>query len=179
MARPVPSRARPRSSRSGFSLIELLVVLAMAAILMAIGFPALMNVLEHYKVRSSAQSLMMLGREARYEAIKQGVQVSVVPDPRTNMFYVVSVPPPTPPATWSFPGGPAGIPNTQRITVWEAPRGVTFTGAVAVTYNTDGSATGAAPFPPPQWVSATFSFVNQPSSKVVMTATATGKLAVQ
>jgi Tfp pilus assembly protein FimT len=144
--------------------VELVVVIAIAAILMMIGMPALMNVLQRYKVRSSAQSAEMLARQARYQAIQLGQPVSLVPDTKHNMFYVTSQASP-----WSFPNGPTDIPATQRLAVWAVPNGVTFV-ATAFTFNSDGSGAGGP---------MVFSFVNQPSSTVSMASTATGKLVLQ
>jgi prepilin-type N-terminal cleavage/methylation domain-containing protein len=166
MVYSVPSARRRRAAGSGFTIVELLVVLAMGAILLAIGMPALYNVGQHYKVHSSAQTVMMLGRQARYQAIQLGQQVSVVPDTTKKMFYVVSG---TPPAPGSFPNGFLSFTPTSRITAWQVPGGITFT-ATMFTYNSDGSGSGG----PVQ-----FNAQNQPSSKVVMTSTATGKLQVQ
>jgi prepilin-type N-terminal cleavage/methylation domain-containing protein len=153
-----------RFARSGFTIVELLVVLAIAAILMAISMPALLNVAARYKVRSSAQTAEMLARQARYQAIQLGQQVSLVPDPTHSMLYVTSQP-----APWSFPNGPQSIAPTQRIAVWEVPNGVTFV-ATAFSFNSDGSGSGGP---------MTFSYLNQPSSKVTMVSTATGKLLLQ
>ncbi len=168
--------------RSGFSLIELMVVLAMASVLMLIGIPSLMNTLARYKVRSSAQQLGMLGRQARFEAIKLNQPVTIVGDANRNLFYVISGTIPGMPP-YSFPEGPGDIPANQRVAVWEMPRGVSFSilpicpgkYCQVFQFNGDGSASG--PLPPAQ--SVTFSAPNQPSSKVSMAYLTTGKLAIQ
>lgn len=164
--RRLPVSERTRKGGRGFTLVELLVVLGLAAILMVIGMPALLNVGQKYKVHSSAQQVRMLGREARYQAIEKGTQVSVVPDPAHNMFYVIAASPP--PAAGSFPNGYTDFPATSRVSLWQVPNGVTFT-ATMLTFNADGSGLGG-PF--------AFSTINQPTYSVVMTSTATGKLVV-
>lgn len=153
-----------QSRQAGFTMVELLIVLAIAAILMMISMPALLNIVSGYKVRSSAQTAEMLARQARYQAIQLGQQVSLVPDTTHKMFYVTSTT-----APWTFPNGPQDIPAQQRIAVWAVPNGVTFV-ATAFSFNSDGSGTGGP---------MTFSYVNQKSSKVSMTSTATGKLVLQ
>jgi prepilin-type N-terminal cleavage/methylation domain-containing protein len=163
---PVPG-APVRRGRRGFTLVELLVVLAMGAILMLIGMPALLNIGQKYRVHSSAQQLMMLGRQARYQAIEKGMQVSVVPDPTHNMFYVIASTPP--PVAGTFPNGYSDFAATSRVALWQVPNGVTFT-ATMLTYNSDGSGSGGP---------VAFNSLNQPTYHVVMTSTATGKLVVQ
>jgi Tfp pilus assembly protein FimT len=161
-------------------MIELLVVIAIASILLLIGAPALMNIAARYKVHSSAQQFEMLGRQARYESIKLNQPVTIVADTNRNAFYVVSgtiasMPP------WSFPDGPGDIPGTQRVAVWQMPRGVAFAfqPAAACTAGTfcqsfqfaaDGSGNG---------VPVIFSAPNQPSYKVTLVTPATGKLVIQ
>jgi Tfp pilus assembly protein FimT len=162
-----------------------MVVLAMASVLMLIGMPALLNTVARYKVHSSAQQLEMLGRQARYEAIKLNQPVTIVGDANRKMFYVFSGTIATMPP-YSFPDGVGDIPATQRVAVWELPRGITFSilpvcpvkYCQAFSFNPDGSASGPAP-PAPPGQSVTFSTPNQPSSKVSMAHLATGKLVIQ
>ena len=180
--RRLPSK---RPLRQGFSLIELLVVLVVASVLMLIGIPSLLNTVARYKVRSSAQQLEMLGRQARYEAIKLNQPVTIVGDANRNMFYVFSGTLPAMPP-YSLPDGVGDIPATQRVAVWELPRGVAFSilpacpvqYCQAFSFNSDGTASGPAP-PAPPGQSVTFSTPNQPSSKVSMAYLATGKLIIQ
>jgi prepilin-type N-terminal cleavage/methylation domain-containing protein len=172
-----------RSSRPGFTLIELLIVLAMAAVLMAIGMPLLLNVAARYKVRSSAQQLEMLARQARYESIKLGQPVSVVPDVANRNFYVysgtISGMPPFNGKLPSFPNGPIDLPALQKVAVWEVPRGVRFASDTAIptypdpvpfTFNPDGSGGGGP---------VTFCTPNQQAVTTSMSSQATGKLQIQ
>jgi len=73
----------PRSVR-GFSLIEMLVVLALAAILMFFSVPALLTTIRQSRLRGIAQETAVLMRQARLDAIKtssQGVVRIVPPSP--------------------------------------------------------------------------------------------------
>jgi len=173
-------RSGSRSWRSGFTVAELTVVVAIGGLLLLFGYPALMNIMARYELRSSAQQLEMLGREARYESIKLNQPVTLVADTKRHMFYVFSgtiagMPP------YNFPDGPGDIPGTQFVAAWQVPHRVSFvmqpatacvqgTICQSFSFNSDGSGTG---------VPVVFSTPNQPSSKVAMTYTATGKLAIQ
>jgi prepilin-type N-terminal cleavage/methylation domain-containing protein len=170
---------RSRSWRSGFTLAELAVVVAIGSLLLLLGYPALMNVLARYEVRSSAQQLEMLGREARYESIKLNQPVTLVADTNRHSFYVFSGTIAGPP--YSLPDGPRDIPGPQLVAVWQVPHRVSFvmqpvtacvqgTICQSFSFNSDGTGTG---------VPVVFSTPNQPSSKVLLAQTATGKLAIQ
>jgi Tfp pilus assembly protein FimT len=115
--------SRTLRSSSGFTIIELMGVMLLMGVLLALGGPALMNVLANYKMRSSAQQLEILGRQARFESIKLSQPVTVVADTNRNMFYAYSgtltgMPP------YNLPHGPGDLPPLQRVAVWQVPRGV-------------------------------------------------------
>lgn len=75
-------------------MIELLVVLALAAILMSFGIPALMNTMRQGKLRGVASSTLSLMRQARLDAIKSGGQgvIQLVPpeDPDVDQPMVLA-----------------------------------------------------------------------------------------
>ena len=75
-------------------MIELLVVLALAAILMSFGIPALMNTMRQGKLRGVASSTLSLMRQARLDAIKSGGQgvIQLVPpeDPDVDLPMVLA-----------------------------------------------------------------------------------------
>jgi prepilin-type N-terminal cleavage/methylation domain-containing protein len=191
MAHPVPSRPpRSRCSGSGFTLLEMLLVVAMASVLMLIGTPALLNMAARYKIRSSTQQLEMLGHQARYESIKLGQTVTVLPDTYHRMFYVYSGT--LVPAFDPTKNTVTDIPPLQRIAVWVVPTGAMFYDPdpdpsapppkppattrpsripipVALVFSPDGSATGG----PVVFGSHDY---NQPRFQVAVTSPATGKL---
>jgi type II secretory pathway pseudopilin PulG len=57
---------------SGFTLVEALVVLAVAMMILLLGFPALQNMIVRGKLEGAAQQASTLLRSARYEALKSG-----------------------------------------------------------------------------------------------------------
>lgn len=84
-----------RKIESGFSLTELVVVLAIALILMAVGLPAFMRGYHAYQLSSAATQLADMLRLARYEAIRQNKQMSCViqvsgTDPNNTNLSVVA-----------------------------------------------------------------------------------------
>ena len=78
----------PQSGRDqrGFTLIEMLVVLALVAILMFISAPAIYNMVRQSKLRGITQEVTTLMRQARLDAIKSSAQavVKIVPANATN-----------------------------------------------------------------------------------------------
>jgi len=69
--------AQPASRREyGFSLTELVVTLAVAFILMAIGLPAFLRAYHSYLLTNSASQMAEILRLSRYEAIRLNKQVN-------------------------------------------------------------------------------------------------------
>ncbi len=68
-----------RPKQTGVTLIELLAVISMAAILMAIGVPSYKYVTVSNRVSGEINSLLGDLQYARYEAVKEGLPVTVCP----------------------------------------------------------------------------------------------------
>ncbi len=75
--------ARPLDCR-GFTLIEALVTLAILAIAMVLGIPALANLVSRSRLENAAHELAVLTQRARLEAVKRQVQTVVEVDPATG-----------------------------------------------------------------------------------------------
>ena len=73
--------ASPRPRQHGLTLIELLIVLSIAAILAMIGMPALGSILAHAHQRSAEGALHASLLHARETAIVRHMQVIVCPSP--------------------------------------------------------------------------------------------------
>jgi type II secretory pathway pseudopilin PulG len=70
-------RVAGRKSK-GFSLIELVLALAVAIILLAVGLPAFLRAYRFYQLNSAARQVADILRRARYEAIKLNKSVNCV-----------------------------------------------------------------------------------------------------
>jgi prepilin-type N-terminal cleavage/methylation domain-containing protein len=75
MSRPIPSRAR---EDGGFSLIELITVLAIIAIMAAVFLPAINNYIRLYKIRGAMQQVAGDISTARIRAISKNVNLGVI-----------------------------------------------------------------------------------------------------
>lgn len=82
-----PPRNWHRPER-GFSLVELLVVMALIAIMALVGMPWLLSTLSRAKLVGAAKEASTLMQLARLEAIKQSVPTQVLFDSASNSFFV-------------------------------------------------------------------------------------------
>ncbi len=73
--------SRQRESRqSGFTLLELLVVMSILIVVSSIGLPALQQTLKRSKIDANVQQVVQLMYTARSEAVRRNAQVAVVID---------------------------------------------------------------------------------------------------
>jgi type IV fimbrial biogenesis protein FimT len=66
------------AENSGFTLVELMVVVAVMAILLSIGIPALNGFVASAKVEGAAEALQAAGVQARYRAVQNGQPVRLI-----------------------------------------------------------------------------------------------------
>jgi type IV fimbrial biogenesis protein FimT len=70
-------RADGRSSVCGFTLIEMLTVVALSATMLAMGLPSFNGLIERYRVNAKADALRASLNFARAEAIRRGAEVTL------------------------------------------------------------------------------------------------------
>jgi prepilin-type N-terminal cleavage/methylation domain-containing protein len=80
---------RARAAR-GFTLLELIVVIAIAGILSAMAVPMIFNTLRVYRMRSAVSSVTGLISNARYQAIFHGCKTQIVFTASTYTYQISS-----------------------------------------------------------------------------------------
>lgn len=89
----IPVRANPRGRARGFTIVELMVTIAILGILAAVAAPSFTSIMERWRVRSAVENLESSLYFARSEAIKLGGQIEVQPQSGSwnNGWKVVDV----------------------------------------------------------------------------------------
>jgi type IV fimbrial biogenesis protein FimT len=113
-----------RRGRAGFGLVELLVTIAIAAILAAIALPSFREFMIRMNVTETTNELVGALNAARTEAVKRGVSVAVVADG----------------SGWS--GGWSIIPDSNGNTDFSDDAAIMTHPAVSASYTVVGVATG-------------------------------------
>lgn len=148
-----PTGAGPRNSKKGrsggFTLVELVVVLAVVAVLTAFLRPSLLGFSKSFQVRTSARAVAALLRYAQSEAVASGALLRVAVDVQAGEVRVERLPPGEGAAGADGQGGTEVGDGLVLLRRWVAPEGV----SVAITQGSaeykfiyfypDGTADGA------------------------------------
>lgn len=106
---------RARTSRRGFTLIELIIVIAIIAIFGVLVIPGLLDVMWSNKVQLSAREAALQLREARFRAIQEGREYGVFADFANNQLV-------------AFRGVDPVDPDGEQLRAYNLPAGIVFQG---------------------------------------------------
>lgn len=112
---------------SGYTLLEILVTIAVVAIVASLAVPSFQNMIATQRVRSAANDLVAALNFARSEAVKRNRVVTVTPGAAWTAGWTI---------TYVDSGG-----TTQTLQTHEAFEGVTLISspaATAISYRADG-----------------------------------------
>jgi type IV fimbrial biogenesis protein FimT len=126
---------RNSNKQSGFTLLELVVVVAIIALVSIIALPQLNTTRENYQLKSAAVDMLSYFQKAKMEAVKRGTNVVLSFSPGVNGSYEIFVDNGAGGGTadnWTRDGGEESI---RQIRIGEGitmPAGdITFTGNTA------------------------------------------------
>jgi type IV fimbrial biogenesis protein FimT len=133
----------PRKTRSGVTLIELLVTLSVVAILLTLGVSGFRTLIANAKMTNAANSLIGHLQYARSEAVKRSAEVGLCPSTDGNTCVTQSD------GSWEI-GYIARLEGTGQVLRWVDPSEMTgFTISKSgtsprIVFKGNGSATGYA-----------------------------------
>ena len=112
----------------GFSLIELMMVVALAAIMALVAMPSFQETIESQRIRGTATDLMIALTRARSEAIKRNVNITL--SPKSGDWA----------NGWQIPDPSTGTVIEDHA----ATAGLTVTGPGSVVYQSSGRVQGSS-----------------------------------
>ncbi len=121
----------PRTAR-GFSLLELVVVVAIAMIVSAMAVPAIQRQLQLYSLRSAVSAVTGAIQSTRYQAIYHGCQYQLAINAATNTYTIANMNPAAAGGLCQAGFGPA----SAAIPI--PGRGVTVTASVTIVFHPSG-----------------------------------------
>lgn len=128
--------------RQGFTLIELMATVAIAAILMSVGTPYFREFILGHRIRAAAEDLMSTLFYARSEAIKRNADITIAPAAGgwkngwtvTAGASVLSRHEALPELTVSGPAGGLSYHSNGRLAALAAPFGISVAASTATPY---------------------------------------------
>lgn len=121
-----PRKLRPRG---GFTLMELIVTVAIASILISIAAPSLSTMVANQRARGAAGDLYMSLNRARSEALKRNTSVTL--QPATDGEWQ---------SGWNIPDPSS---TSRNIETHGALRSVSISGPANITYRSSGRVSGS------------------------------------
>ncbi|HEY6898902.1 MAG TPA: GspH/FimT family pseudopilin [Rhodocyclaceae bacterium] len=126
--------ARQAFKSNGFTLLEMIAVIAILAILLRIAVPALQELVINQRVRGATMDTLATLMLARSEAIKQGGNVSVTPASGTTNWS----------SGWRIVGTDGATVRTQDAYSGVQVSATISTGAASVVFDRTGRISGTA-----------------------------------
>jgi len=109
--------------RSGSSLIEILLVMAILVVVSAVTIPSLQSMYSSYKLNGSVDSVRSAWADARARAIEEGRPYRFAVEPAGSSYRVA----PDQPEYWNGGDGPSDDPNGHGLVLARSlPSGVRF-----------------------------------------------------
>lgn len=126
--------SRPRAGREGFTMTELLIVVAIIGILASLAAPSFSELIKSQRMKSMATDINSSLTLARSEAVKRNANVAMSPTTAGSWQngWQIAVPDPLNPGS-----------NLEVIEVHSAFAALTATGPDSVTYRSSGRIQGA------------------------------------
>jgi prepilin-type N-terminal cleavage/methylation domain-containing protein len=90
MRRETRARSRRRAHSSGFSLLEMVIVVAISLILAGVAIPVIQSAVRYFAIRSAVSSFTSIVQSTRYQAIFHGCQYQLAFTAATNTYLVSS-----------------------------------------------------------------------------------------
>ncbi len=159
----------PGDRAKGFSLVEVTLVVALAAILMAAAFPIMNTTITSMHLGSAASSLAGAIQDTRYMAISLGCPFTLTVLPSSNSYQLQTEPisgnPPSCGSTFVNVGTPVANPNTGPIPFASSDISTTFSSTLL--FNPSGTVTAAGSTIPASF-SITLASQNSTATKTVL-----------
>jgi Tfp pilus assembly protein FimT len=130
------THAHLRGRAAGLSVLELILVVALAMIMGAMAIPMTRTAVATYQLDAAADSASGAIQGARYQAIMHGYPHQVDFNSATNQFQMLSEVPPA--TTFSNVGSSVPL-SAQTVTMGVGTAGTGFTGHLILQFNPNGS----------------------------------------